>query len=166
MLEKGAISECKPEKNQFISPYFLRDKPDGSKRFILNLKNLNKFIRPNHFKMEDKKVVIALMGKNDFMTSIDLQDGFFHIRVDSRSKKYLRFVFQGKIYQFNCLPFGLNISPYVFTKILKPVASFLRSMGIKCVFYLDDILLIGKTKKQCTQITEFTQNILESVGFV
>ncbi|XP_031783514.1 uncharacterized protein LOC116416958 isoform X2 [Nasonia vitripennis] len=70
LLVKGAISKCSQLKNQFLSPYFLRDKPDGSKRFILNLKGLNLYIK--HFKMQDKKTVMLLLEKNDFMTTIDL----------------------------------------------------------------------------------------------
>lgn len=41
LLSIGAIAQCKPEKGQFISSYFLVPKPDGSNRFVLNLKSLN-----------------------------------------------------------------------------------------------------------------------------
>lgn len=45
LVKKGAIEICNPIKNQFILPYFLIPKPDGSFRFILNLKRLNLFIK-------------------------------------------------------------------------------------------------------------------------
>ena len=57
---------------QFISSYFLVPKPDGSFRFILNLKNLNTFIDTDHFKIEDLRLATRLISKNDLMTSIDL----------------------------------------------------------------------------------------------
>jgi hypothetical protein len=52
-LQIGAVTTCCETPNQFISPIFLTPKNDGSSRFILNLKFLNKFIIQHHFKMED-----------------------------------------------------------------------------------------------------------------
>ena len=71
------ISPCTPTKNQFISSFFLVDKPDGSKRFILNLKVLNKFIIAPHFTLEDLKTVLRLVSKRSWKATIDLQDNLF-----------------------------------------------------------------------------------------
>lgn len=53
LLYKKAIEKCKNYEFRFLSSFFLAQKSDGSDRFILNLKQLNKFIDPKHFKMED-----------------------------------------------------------------------------------------------------------------
>src|SRR5204863_9399057 len=53
LLAKGAVRRCSICPGQFISDIFLVPKPDGSSRFILNLKELNLFIRKSHFKLED-----------------------------------------------------------------------------------------------------------------
>ena len=166
LIEKGAISKCLPHANQFISSYFLRDKPDGSKRFILNLKKLNNFIKAEHFKMEDRKTVTFLLERSDYLATIDLHDAFFLVPVHVQSRKYLRFVFQNILYEFCCLPFGLNVSPYVFTKILKPAFQFLRSQKLRSVVYLDDILMFGRTKRDCEKNIEITKDLLESLGFI
>ena len=50
-------------------------------------------------------------------------------RMHKTQRNYLRFVWSGKTYQFNCLPFGLSSAPWVFTKTLKPVAALLLEMG-------------------------------------
>lgn len=128
--------------------------------------NLNKLIKNDHYKMEDRKTVTLLLEKNDFLASLDLRDAFFLIPVDVESRKYLRFSFKNTLYQFCCLLFGLNVSPYVFTKILKPVAENLRSKQFRSVFYLDDILLFGRTKSECLENTNETIILLESLGFV
>ncbi len=36
-------------------------------------------------------------------------------------------------YKFTCLPFGLSCAPRVFTKIMKPVVSYLRSRGVSLI---------------------------------
>nr|CAH7748210.1 unnamed protein product [Callosobruchus chinensis] len=54
----GAIKKVNTAPSQYLSSYFLADKSDGGKRFILNLKLLNKFLDPPHFKMEDFRTVL------------------------------------------------------------------------------------------------------------
>ena len=45
----------------------------------------------------------------DWMTKLDLQDIYFTLAIDPQSQKFLRFIWKHKIYQFQALPFGLNI---------------------------------------------------------
>ena len=52
LLGKGVITKCKHETSKYISPIFIRKKPDGSCRLILNLKNINEDMSYVHFKME------------------------------------------------------------------------------------------------------------------
>lgn len=82
--------EC---KEQFISSYFLVKKPDGSNRFIFNLKNLNLFVIQKHFKMEDLRSAKDLLSQGDFMASIDLKDAYFLIPIHEDFRKFLRFRF-------------------------------------------------------------------------
>lgn len=166
LLNKGAVSRCVPCKGQFLSTYFLVEKPNKDKRFILNLKKLNEFIAAPHFKMEDSKAALRLLHRFAFMASIDLKDSYFLVSVHKEFRKYLRFKFNGYLYEFNCLPFGLCTAPYVFTKLLKPVAHTLRSNGLISVIYLDDLLLIGASKTECMNNIQETRSLLESLGFV
>lgn len=39
----------------------------------------------------------------------------------------------------------IRTAPWIFTKILRPVAAKLRELGIRMVTYLDDILIIGRS---------------------
>lgn len=100
------------------------------------------------------------------MASIDIKDAYYLISIDKSSRKFLRFQYSGVYYEFNCLPFGLNVAPFVFTKILKPVATYLRRQGFRSVFYLDDILLIGKSYEECAENFRATAAILEELGFI
>lgn len=166
LLKKGAISKVKPCKKQFISSIFLTPKPDGSQRFILNLKCLNKYINVGHFKIEDHKTVIKLITKNCFMATLDLKDAYFLVPVNNLHKKYLRFQFNKSLYQFNCMPFGLNCAPLIFTKLMKPILSSLRQQGLMSVLYLDDFLLLGRTISDCKYNLQKTVKLLEFLGFI
>ncbi|XP_046744290.1 uncharacterized protein LOC124410169 [Diprion similis] len=117
-----------------------------------------------HFKMEDKKTAIRLMRKDMFMATIDLKDSYFLIPVDKSSRKYLRFIYKNTLYEFNCMPFGLCTAPYVFTKLMKPIAQKLRSKGFVSVFYLDDILLFGQSAQDCRKNVRETRKLIEKTG--
>lgn len=166
LLDLGAISLSKQKDDIFISSSFLAPKPNGDKRFILNLKPLNKFIINNHFKMEDHRTVTKLLSVNSFMATVDLKEAYFLVPIAKSCRKYLCFVFEGKIYHFNVLPYGLSVAPRIFTKIMREVMNHLRSKGYRSVIYLDDILCIGDTFSECLRNVTETLNLLERLGFV
>ena len=71
------------------------------------------------------------------------------------------------LYEYSALPFRLSTAPRVFTKVLKPAALVkLRSMGIHLVAYLDDLLIIGRTKREAEVAFTQAKDILEHLGFI
>ncbi|XP_067213058.1 uncharacterized protein [Linepithema humile] len=166
LLRKGAISRAEFSEDQFLSPYFLIDKSSGGKRFILNLKELNKFIDAPHFKIEDLKLACQLLSTGTYLASIDLEDAYFLVLIEESSRKFLRFSFHETIFEFTALSFGLNLAPFVFTKIMKPVASFLRKRGYVSIIYLDDFLLIGDSFEDCKSNVDMTLHLLTKLGFL
>ena len=61
------------EDNTFVSGEFTRSKKGGSKRMIINLKRLNKFVDFKHFKMESLQNVLELIRLGIYMAFIDLK---------------------------------------------------------------------------------------------
>ena len=114
LIISGAIEKCCFTEGQFISSYFLVLKPDGSHRFILNLKKLNDFVKKEHFKMEDIRTAVNLLNREDYMCRLDLKDAYLQIPNYKGDKKYLRFEYKSQLYQFNALLFGLTSSPFVY----------------------------------------------------
>lgn len=167
LLDKGVIRKCKPVPGQFLSSIFTVPKPDGSTRLILNLKNLNEFVKVEHFKLEDYKMVSNLMAEDCFMSTIDLTDAFYMVNISADDTKFLRFVFLDDLYEFACVPFGLCTAPYIFTKIMKPVLLYLRFyLKIVLVLYLDDFLIFGESFAQCWENVMIIKRFLESLGFI
>ena len=70
-----------------------------------------------------------LLREADWMASIDLKDAYLSIAIWEEHRKYLRFLWENTMYEFQCLPFGLSSAPRVFTKLLKPVLARLRHQG-------------------------------------
>ena len=75
-LKKKVILKCYHEEGEIMSPTFLKEKPDGSFRFILNLKKLNENITKTHFKMEIIMSILKLVTPLTCFTRIDLKDAY------------------------------------------------------------------------------------------
>ncbi|CAD6241384.1 GSCOCG00002711001-RA-CDS, partial [Cotesia congregata] len=166
LLSIGAIVEAEEVPDQFLSSFFLVPKSDGQQRFILNLKKLNTFIAAEHFKLEDLRSACSLLEQGIFMGTIDLKDAYFLLPVWKPHCKFLRFLYNEKIYEFVCLPFGLCTCPLTFTKLLKPVINYLRSNGWLSVVYLDDFLCLGQSIGECSENLTQTIVLLERLGFI
>ena len=67
LLKKKVIDCSTREYNEFISGIFTRNKKDGSKRMILNLKNFNKFVNYKHFIMESINNVLNIIRPNMYI---------------------------------------------------------------------------------------------------
>lgn len=80
-------------------------------------------------------------------------------------RKYDRFSFGGEIYRFNCLSLGLNFTPYLFTKLLKPFARTSRQQNILFDIYSDDFRLMDPSEGNC-RIVSKTLTLLFHLGFL
>ena len=133
---------------------------------ILNLKNLNKDIEYNHFKMDTLLVALTLITPGCYMASIDLKDAYYSVPIDEQHKKFLRFRWEGQLWQFDCLPNGLALAPRQFTKLLKPVYAHLREQGHVSTAFLDDSLLLADIEQACIENIQATVQLLRSLGFI
>ncbi len=60
----------------------------------------------------------------------------------------LRFAFEGRAWQYRVLPFGLSLSPRVFTKVVEGALTPLREVGVRILNYLDDWLILAQSREQ------------------
>ena len=87
----------------FYSLLLLVEKVTGDWRPVIDLSHLNGFVC----------LTPALLSvrEGDFLASIDLKDSYFEIPVHPSSRKLLRFLLEGTVYQSKALCFGLSAAP-------------------------------------------------------
>ena len=83
------------------------------------------------------------------MASIDLKDAYYCVPIAPSHQKYLKFEWDGRLYQFPCFPNGLAFCPRKFTKLMKPVYAILRQLGHANSPYIDDSYLQGGDYHEC-----------------
>ena len=166
-MDKNAIELVhKKASLGFFNRLFLVPKPDNKWRPILDLSNLNLFLKSEKFKMETPETIRTSLQKGEWVTSIDFKDAYFHIPIQERSRKYLRFYIQGRTYQFKALPFGLSTAPMEFTVVAKEVKLMAIHKGIRIHQYLDDWLVRAKSPQACLQLTQLLVEICKRLGWL
>ena len=112
----------KVEKTRFLrfrSQFFSVPKRDTAEmRTILDLSLLNTFIENPSFKMLTLTQVRLLLPPGAWTVSLDLKDGFWHLAVAKPFRSFLGFSYRDQNWRFRVMPFGLNLAPRIFTKII------------------------------------------------
>ena len=164
MEKKQAIEEVRVPGPGFYSRMFVVPKASGGFRPVTYLSLLNKYINLSKFKMETPKTVLSSIRKGDWMVSIDLKDAYFHIPIHPDSRKYLRFVWKGRVWQFRSLCFGLSTAPQVFTRVMAPVAAALHRESYRVLRYLDDWLILHEEETGIALARDRTLFLVRSLG--
>ena len=149
----------------YYSRYFAVKKKGGGMRPILDLRGLNKHLRKVGFKMLTTESLLRKVRQGDWFTSIDIKDAFLHVPIYPPHRKFLRFAFEGKVYQYTVLPFGMRLSPRTFVKCTMAALAPLIKQGLRLSTYIDDWLIHGDSPQQVAQHTELVMNHLSALGF-
>jgi hypothetical protein len=145
----------------FYSPYFIVPKKGGGLRPILDLRVFNRALLKLPFKMLTQRNILAGVQHLDWFAAVDLKDAYFHVSIRPRHRPFLRFAFEGQAYQYKVLPFGLSLSPRVFTKVAEAALAPLRGAGIRILNYLDDWLILAPSQEL---LCAHRDQVLEHLG--
>ena len=159
MLKAGVIS---PSQSPWASPIVIVDKKDGSKRFCVDLRALNRITKKNSYPLPRIDDILASLDGSKYFTSLDLKSGYWQIAMDEESKDKTAFTCFAGLYRFESMPFGMVNAPAIFSELMNEV---LRGILHKfAVVYLDDILLYSKTFEEHIEHIEAVFSRLRNAG--
>ncbi len=72
--------------------------------------------------------------------------------------------FEGRAWQYRVLPFGLSLSPRVFTKVVEGALTPLRQVGVRILNYLDDWLILTQSREQLGDPRDLVLRHLSQLG--
>lgn len=165
-LAKDIIIPTDREEGQYVSNIFSRPKSDGTVRIILDLSKLNNDVEKVHFKMTSLQTALEMIRPGCFMASVDLKDAYYSVLIHEENQKFLKFWWNGQLFQFKGMPNGLTSAPRAFTKLLIPVFAHLREKGHECFGYIDDTFIVGDSFEEALFSCQQLAATLDNLGFV
>ena len=153
-----------PETVHFSRLFFV-PKKGGDIRPILDLSFLNTFIKTPKLKMESISSILPFLSQGMWATSLDVTDAFWQVSIRPSFQKYLCFVLDGTVFMFLKLPFGLTSAPWAFSRLMRPIKKYLRSLKVHVSAFLDDFMIAALYRDLCSVHTNWTADLLAWLGF-
>ena len=156
-----------PYKNFQINPIGLVPKKEpNSFRMITNLSspegrsindNISKeFSSVSYASIQDAIKILLELGKGAYMAKTDVKNAFRIIPIKPDNQNLLGMKWEGQFYFDRCLPMGASSSCHIFEKFSSALEFIVKKQGISNVIhYLDDFLILNKSKSECTEDLEF-----------
>lgn len=140
MLKKNVIE---PSSSPWASPVVLVKKKDGSWRFCIDYRHLNKVTKKDVYPLPRIDDALDCLHGASYFSSIDLRSGYWQIAVDAQDREKTAFVTHDGLYQFKVMPFGLCNAPATFERMID---FLLRGFKwLTCICYLDDVIVFSPT---------------------
>ena len=148
----------------FESTVFVVPKKDGKFRLCTDYRPLNEFQRKVPFKMDTLQTVAECIQPNDFGMLVDLTDCYLTLGLHPSQRKYCRFRHpaNGRRLQWRTISFGMSEAPRICTKLLRPLMGLLKQLGIRCVLYIDDLLILHQDRTKLARGMAIAMNLLQS----
>lgn len=134
----------------YCSPVIIVPKKstDGTPKYrmCIDYKNLNKKLIPDMFSLPRMDDILESLGIAKFFSIMDLHSGYHQVPLAEESRKMTAFSTDTGLYQWRVLPFGLNVAPASFTRMMTIAFSGLTPQ--KAFIYMDDLIVIGLSENQ------------------
>ena len=131
----------------------------------LGLQYSEQFLMTKKMKIETPETIRTSLQLGEWVTSIDFKDAFFHILIQTQTRKYLRFHVQAQSYQFKALPLGVPTAPTKFMVIAKVKWMALHEV-IRIHQYLDDKSVKPRSHQTCLQYMETLVALCQELGWI
>lgn len=159
-LKNGIVEPC---SSPYASQVVVVRKKDGKSRVCIDYRRLNrKLIKDNYPLPLIDDILDCLQNAKIFIT-IDLKNGFFHVPVNEKSRKYTSFITHNGQYQFRRMPFGISNGPSIFMRYINSVFRDLIAKGI-VLPYLDDIVIPAANESEALEYFKLVLEVARNYG--
>ena len=158
MLQNNII---RPSQSPWNAPIVVVAKKNGDIRMCVDYRRLNAVTRRPIFPIPEAQHLFDTLEGAGFFSALDLSQGYHQVPVAEPDISKTAFTTRTGQYEYLRMPFGLCSAPATFQQLMHSVLK--RENWVKCLIYLDDILVFGKTiDEHCDRLRAVLQRIREA----
>ena len=132
-----------PCESPWAAPVVLVPKKDGSTRLCIDYRKLNSVTTPDRYPLPRIDDLLHSTKKFKFKTTLDLQSGYYQVKVAVEDQLKTAFITPFGTYKFLRMPFGLRNAPATFQRLMDHFKIGLTDMFL--LTYLDDLIIFSPT---------------------
>ncbi len=141
------------------SPFFFIKKKDGKLRPVQDYRKLNKMTIKNRYPLPLISELMDKLWGTKYFSKLDIRWGYNNVRIKSGDEWKAAFRTNRGLFEPTVMFFGLTNSPATFQWMMNDIFKNLIASGTITV-YLDDILIMSKTKEEHRRITRKVLKVL------
>lgn len=138
-----AQNVIKPSTSPWASAIVLVKKKDGTTRFCIDFRPINKVTIKDRYPLPSIDSMLAALSGAAFFSKLDAASGYWQIPMAEESVQKTAFICQEGLFEFNKMPFGLCNAGATFQRTMDEILSDLLGRGV--FVYIDDILVYATT---------------------
>lgn len=140
MLEQDIVE---PSRSSWSSPVLLVTKKDGTYRFVVDYRQLNKVIKKDAYPLPYVSAILDRLRNARFLSSLDIKSAYWQVPMKESSRELTAFTVPGRgLFHFKKMPFGLTNAPATWQRLLDQVLGADLEPHVFC--YLDDIIVVSQ----------------------
>ncbi|KAL8565429.1 hypothetical protein ACOMHN_049406 [Nucella lapillus] len=113
------VEVIEPSSSPYASPFVLVSKKDGSARFCIDFRQLNKITVLDAEPIPDIEEIFTKLDGFNYFTKIDLAKGYWQVPVMPSDRPKTAFRTYKGLFQFTRMPFGLVTAPSTFARLMR-----------------------------------------------
>eukprot|EP00731_Ephydatia_muelleri_P005994 Em0003g242a len=133
------------EQSEWAAPIVVIKKKDGGIRVCADFKmTINPYLQHKTFPLPTPEEIFATLAGGESFTKIDLARAYKQMEVALASQPLLTITTHMGLFRYQRLPFGVATAPAMWQRAMSIVFQGCK----RTVYYMDDILVTGATRKE------------------
>ncbi|GFX93071.1 transposon Tf2-9 polyprotein [Trichonephila clavipes] len=159
-VKNGIVEPC---SSPYASQAVVVKKIDGKSSVCIDYRRLNRKLIKDNYPLPLIDDILDCLQNAKIFTTFDLKNGFFHVAVNKRSRKFTSFVTHNGQYQFRRMPFGLSTCPSTFMRYINAIFRHLLSKII-VLPYMDAVVIPAANESQTLEYLKIVLQVACDYG--